>query len=115
MKISNLFYLKYILDFATAWTGWWDQPHEGEMVSITSSEPLSKQLFSPWNPGQPNGGRIENCAHLKSNGHWNDWPCAFTLCVACQIPTTPIFVMKGNYNLFIFTNWCCIVFTMYLY
>ena len=67
------------------------------MVSIPSSELLEEQLFAPWNPTQPNGGTTENCVGLKSNGRWNDWPCfSHKFCVACQIPTTPFFVMKGK-------------------
>ena len=88
-----------ILENPLAWTGWWDQPQEGEMVSIPTSEPLSEQLFAPWNSGQPNGKRMENCVSLFRNGNWRDSPCAQKMCVACQIPTTPIFALKGNYGL----------------
>ena len=67
------------------------------MVSIPSSELLEEQLFAPWNPNQPNGGTTENCVGLHSNGKWNDWPCfTYEFCVACQIPTIPVFVMKGD-------------------
>ena len=67
------------------------------MVSIPSSELLSKQLFAPWNSNQPNGGTTENCVGMYRTGQWNDWPCfSYKFCVACQIPTIPVFVMKGN-------------------
>ena len=120
MKISNLFYLKYILDFATAWTGWWDQPKEGEMVSITSSEPLSQQSFAPWRFGEPNGERIENCVNMQRDGLWNDINCASKMCVACQIPTTPIFLMRGKVKLTITVIYryllilVCLFFTIFL-
>ena len=87
-----------------AWTGWWDEPKEGEMMSVTSSEPLSQQSFAPWNPGEPNGDIMENCGVLMNSGAWNDIDCAGSgvngkSCVACQIQTTPVFVMRGKYNI----------------
>lgn len=86
----------HFLDFIRAWTGWWDEPKEGEMVSIPTSEPLSKQSFSPWHGSDPDGGIYENCVALSKYGRWSDWPCATKTCVACHIPTTPMFVMKGK-------------------
>ena len=33
--------------------------------------------------------------HFRANGFWNDLNCQKEACVACQIPTTPVFVLRG--------------------
>ena len=71
------------------------------MMSVTSSEPLSQQSFAPWNPGEPNGDIIENCGILRKHrvnenkAVWNDISCSQEACVACNIPVTPVFVLRG--------------------
>ena len=92
-------YLGNIFDQGV-WTGWWDEPKEGEWTSITASKLLSNQLFLPWLPGQPNGLKLENCGslHIAGNkGIWIDTRCATKhLCVACQILSKPVFVLRGK-------------------
>ena len=65
------------------------------MTSITSSKPLN-QSFAPWGTGEPNGNTMENCGILSVWwGGWNDIDCAEKYCAACQIPVTPVFVLRG--------------------
>ena len=65
------------------------------MTSIVSSEPLN-QSFAPWANGEPNGNTMENCGYLSGQwGDWNDVDCSNRYCVACQIPVTPVFVLRG--------------------
>ena len=79
------------------WTGWWDEPKEGEMVSVVNNSKLLKnQSFAPWGAGEPNGDTMENCGVLNQRGGWNDLNCDKKSCVACQIPSTPVFVLRGK-------------------
>ena len=51
------------------WIAWWDQNQEGEWISsINSSKLLDVNDFQTWEPGEPNGETIENCAVLKRTG-----------------------------------------------
>ena len=51
------------------WIAWWDQNQEGEWISsINSSKLLDTNDFQTWEPGEPNGETIENCAVLKQTG-----------------------------------------------
>ena len=99
LKVFNCDFLCLSSTLELAWTGWWDEPKEGEFVSIPSSEPLSEYWMpAPWWPNQPNGERFENCIYLTQNGEWRDWPCGWKLCAACQISTSLIFALKGAYD-----------------
>ena len=65
------------------------------MSSITSSKPFN-QSFAPWGTGEPNGDTMENCGILSVWwGGWNDIDCSEKYCAACQIPVTPVFVLRG--------------------
>ena len=69
------------------------------MSSITSSKPFN-QSFAPWGTGEPNGNTMENCGILSVWwGGWNDIDCSEKYCAACQIPVTPVFVLRG-FNIF---------------
>ena len=53
----------------STWIAWWDHNQEGEWSSsINSSKLLETNDFQPWEPGEPNGETIENCAALKQTG-----------------------------------------------
>ena len=86
------------------WNGWWDELKEGEMISVSSGKPLN-QSFAPWDNGEPNGDIKENCGILRKNrtdkykAVWNDISCSRPACVACDIPLTPVFVLRGTCNL----------------
>ena len=75
------------------------------MESIPTSEPLMKQSFTSWHRGEPNGERLENCATLGHSGKWYDHSCASKHCVTCQLPKTPVFVMRGKSELELISNW----------
>ena len=84
------------------WNGWWDEPEEGEMVSVKNSEMLNSQSYSNWYVGEPNGLTIENCgiARFDSNinGQWTDVDCNKKFCTACQIGKRPAFILRGNFS-----------------
>ena len=65
------------------------------MISIPSSKPLSNQSYAPWYYGEPNGDTKENCVEMIPQGYWNDVDCDTQKCVACHIPTYPVFVLRG--------------------
>ena len=51
------------------WIALWDHNQEGEWISsINSSKLLESNDFQSWEPGEPNGETIENCAALKQTG-----------------------------------------------
>ena len=87
---------------AGVWNGWWDEPEEGEMVSVKNSEMLNSQSYSNWYIGEPNGLTIENCgiARFDSNinGQWTDVDCNKKFCTACQIGKRPVFILRGNFS-----------------
>ena len=86
------------------WNGWWDEPEEGKWTSITTSEVLSSQSFTKWYPGEPNGYTKESCGSLNiigGKGLWVDRPCSNKYCVSCQIPSAPVFVLRGISSIFI--------------
>ena len=74
------------------------------MISVSSGKPLN-QSFAPWDNGEPNGDIKENCGILRKNrtdkykAVWNDVSCSYEACVACDIPLTPVFVLRGTCNL----------------
>ena len=80
------------------WNGWWDQPNEGEMVAISTNRKLLKDDYHNWGAGEPNGDTMENCGTVNQESGWNDYDCQGEACVACEIPTTPVFVLRGWYS-----------------
>ena len=74
------------------------------MISVSSDKPLN-QSFAPWDFGEPNGDITENCGILVKNGTdkykavWIDISCSYEACVACDIPLTPVFILRGTCNL----------------
>ena len=67
------------------------------MKSITSGKSLANQQCTPWEIGEPNGDVMENCAIMyEGSAKWNDIDCSSEHCIACQVPSTPIFVLRGN-------------------
>ena len=101
MKNSEMC-LKGADGFGGIWTGWWDEITEGKWISVPYSEPLNSKSFAPWQPGEPNGYTIENCAslHFRKNKdiivpEWNDIDCNRKFCVACLVKTLPVFNLRG--------------------
>ena len=79
------------------WTGWWDEISEGNWTSIPYSKPLNIESFDPWQPGEPNGNTIENCAAITTGSisEWADSDCNRKFCVTCLIQTLPVFILRG--------------------
>ena len=64
---------------------------------------MSKQSFIPWFPGEPNGLTVESCGSLHITGNkgiWLDRHCENKYCVACQISSAPVFVLRGKVHNF---------------
>ena len=100
IKLNYIYFQKKLEKFYVrgVWTGWWDEPEEGEWTSVTTSNLLSQQKFKPWFPGEPNGLTVESCGSLHITGNkgiWLDSICDNKYCVACQISSAPVFVLRG--------------------
>ena len=64
-----------------AWIGLSDRDVEGAFVWV-DGQPLT---YSHWAEGEPNDtGGIEDCAHLWTDGTWNDRPCDDLLGFVCE-------------------------------
>ena len=57
---------------------------------------MTKDVYQPWSPGEPNGETIENCAVLRRNEQWNDLFCEALTCAICDMKAPPIFEMRGS-------------------
>ena len=84
------------------WTGWWDENFEGNWISISHSKPLNIESFDPWQPGEPNGNTIENCAAITTGSvsEWADADCNTKYCATCLIQKLPVFIIRGMLLLF---------------
>ena len=40
--------------------------------------------YTRWTPGEPNGGTVNNCALMYSNGYWNDASCGISQWSMCE-------------------------------
>lgn len=56
------------------WLGWGDTPK--------LSPPIPRR--SSWHRDEPNGGRQENCAAMREDGEWYDYPCTYKLRWVCE-------------------------------
>ena len=77
------------------WNGWWDENKEGKMVAI-DADTNSVNDYELWASGEPNGGTLENCGAVGQHWKWYDISCHFELCVACQVPSIPVFLLRGT-------------------
>ena len=86
------------------WNGWSDEVDEGVFASINNQSKVYDFKLQErfWADGEPNGKTVENCGALFLNdgkyagGRYNDLPCSNEACVACQLPSLPIFKMRGK-------------------
>uniref|UniRef100_K1R943 Mannose-binding protein C n=1 Tax=Magallana gigas TaxID=29159 RepID=K1R943_MAGGI len=62
------------------WVGASDQDREG-MFQWVNNNSLT---FTHWFPGEPNGGRNEDCVQLCNNGQWNDESCSNNENALCE-------------------------------
>ncbi|XP_033107176.1 macrophage mannose receptor 1-like [Anneissia japonica] len=71
----------------SVWIGVNDRGSDGMFVNADGSD----ITFAAWMPGEPNGGKNENCVEIYSGasvvpGAWNDLPCNLELGFMCQQP-----------------------------
>ena len=82
---------------AQYWGGWTDQESEGTFQNINTGEKLEKHSFQPWNFGEPNGGRIENCQSAWADqGTRNDLDCSTKVPFFCTLLAAPYFTLRGE-------------------
>ena len=49
-----------------------------------------------WHKSQPNGDRKENCAAMRKEfNDFYDIPCDFKKCGACEIDSSPVYIIRG--------------------
>ncbi|XP_060109412.1 hepatic lectin-like [Heteronotia binoei] len=67
------------------WMGLTDMDAEGVWRWVDGSDYNTGFMY--WKPGEPNDDRrIEDCAHLWSNGLWNDVYCTYPCYYICEKP-----------------------------
>ena len=77
------------------WSGYSDRDKEGTFKS-EGVEPVVLD-YSDFDFGEPNGGKIENCAAFRvSNYKHLDVGCTEKRCGACDLPFLPIFHLRGT-------------------
>ena len=85
--------------FATGdiWTGWDDEREEGTFRNTISGAAMSNKL-DLWYAGEPNGGRMENCANIwVPRRAWNDLTCEQPCHGFCYIEARPRTKMRGMF------------------
>lgn len=89
LSISNAkeqeFVTKHLLAESFMWIGYNDIQREGQWAWSDRTH----QSYKNWATGDPNNGgqyrkKDEDCAVLKSNGKWNDYPCTTRFKYICK-------------------------------
>ncbi len=53
-------------------------------------------MFSPFYPGEPNGGTLENCIMIwMARDAWNDLNCGSSIMGFCHVQRKPVFKIRG--------------------
>ena len=66
---------------SNVWIGLNDLESEGRWRWVGGEYPV----FTKWDSGQPDNWHSgEDCAHMRSNGVWNDAPCRDKLASVCE-------------------------------
>ena len=80
------------------WTGWWDEPQEGQFSNVNNGEPMSQEMRDTiFIQGQPNGATIENCVQVwPGKAGWLDAQCRYKKWVFCYLPEIPVFAARGK-------------------
>ena len=77
-------------------TPWSDNDQEGIFVNVDTGLPLENSVAN-WNPGEPNGGTLENCVVvLLSSGKMYDFPCDAQSHGLCYIVPRPRVKVRGE-------------------
>ncbi|KAM6307895.1 CD209 antigen-like protein C [Podargus strigoides] len=69
---------------SSSWLGIRDEEVEGTWKRANGS--VVSRDGSSWHRNEPNGGRQENCAVVRGDGEWYDYPCASELPWVCEGP-----------------------------
>ena len=87
---------KFDINFLkTAFTGWTDEDSEGTWISV-GNRTLCLETFQPWDSGEPNGNKRENCGVINSKtNRWEDWPCSSQHCIICECPSHINYIVRG--------------------
>ena len=92
---KTLFFIPIIIHAGMIWAGWDDEREEGTFSNTNTGAPLSTDL-DLWYAGEPNGGRLENCAMVwVPRKAWNDLKCKEHLTGFCYIGARPRIKMRG--------------------
>ncbi len=79
------------------WTGWWDEPSEGDYADASGERRLVDGDFRPWFLGQPNGNDEENCGvNWIHRDAWNDEQCSKEYCGFCRLEEAPVLALRGG-------------------
>ncbi|XP_043940711.1 hepatic lectin-like isoform X2 [Protopterus annectens] len=75
-------FIKSITNNNRYWIGLSDHVKEGDWHWIDGTDYKSNVKF--WKPGEPNDSGDEDCAHIWTNGLWNDVPCSMKYTSICE-------------------------------
>ena len=67
------------------WIGFSDQAEEGTWRWMDGT---NSTVYLHWHDGEPNGDTSENCAHMRSDGEWNDLDCTQRKPFMCKVAAT---------------------------
>ena len=83
------------------WAGWDDEMNDGSFADANTGEVLRKEDgYWPFYPGEPNGGRFENCVVVwPARDAWNDFNCKQRAYGFCNMQPRPRFVLRGMLSL----------------
>ena len=79
---DHIFDLLQVTGGKNGWIGYSDQAEDGKWVWTDGS---TRYPYTHWNQGEPNGGSRENCAHMRTDGFWNDRVCTDKLPFVCKV------------------------------
>ena len=77
--------------------GWTDETNEGTFVNVDTGAKLDDSSMEVWNPGEKNGGTLENCVIVKtSTGRMHDFPCDVQYPGFCLMDRRPRIKVRGG-------------------
>ena len=66
----------------------------GSWIDLSTSEEIN--MNGMWQPGQPNGGSIQECTSYGSDdGNFFDVSCSYKSCFVCAWKKEPVFKLRG--------------------
>lgn len=79
------------------WLGYTDREEEGVFAWVDGVE---RDVPWPWNNGEPNnnGEEGEHCAHIRTDGRWNDSICDTPKGILCALPCEDVDADGDGYS-----------------